>query len=47
MDKDAIDLRYAREVADYIGSDHMEVYMTKKDVLDSLENVVHLLGTYE
>ena len=25
MDKDAIDLKYAREVADYIGADHTEV----------------------
>ena len=26
MSEDAIDLKYAREVADYIGSDHTEVY---------------------
>ena len=47
MDKDAIDLRYAREVAKYLGCDHTEVYMTKQDVLDALENVVYLLGTYD
>lgn len=29
MSEDAIDLKYAKEVADYIGSDHTEVIMTK------------------
>ena len=47
MDKDAIDLKYAREVADYIGADHTEVYMTKQQVLDSLEEVIRMLGTYD
>ena len=47
MKKDAIDLKYAKEVADYIGSDHTEVYMTKEEVLASLEEVIHLLGTFD
>ena len=47
MTGDAIDLKYAKEVADYIGSDHTEVIITKDDVLSSLENVIHLLGTYD
>lgn len=47
MEKDAIDLKYAREVADYIGSDHTEVYMTRQEVLDSLEEVIALLGTWD
>ena len=47
MDIDAIDLKYARQVADYIGSDHTEVIITKEDVLSSLETVVELLGTYD
>ncbi|MBQ5969094.1 MAG: asparagine synthase B [Clostridia bacterium] len=47
MDTDAIDLKYARQVADFIGSDHTEVYMTKQDVLDSLETVIRLLGTFD
>lgn len=47
MSEDAIDLKYAKEVADYIGSDHTEVYMTKEQVLDSLEDVIKLLGTYD
>jgi asparagine synthase (glutamine-hydrolysing) len=47
MDTDAIDLKYARQVAEYIGSDHKEVIITKTDVLSSLETVVELLGTYD
>ena len=47
MTEDAIDLKYAREVADYIGSEHTEVYMTKQDVLAALPEVVHLLGTFD
>ncbi len=47
MTEDAIDLKYAREVADYIGSDHTEIYMTPADVIDALEPVIALLGTYD
>ena len=47
MDTDAIDLKYARQVAAHIGSEHIEVIMTKQQVLDALEDVVHLLGTYD
>ena len=47
MDTDAIDLKYARRAAEYIGSDHTEVIITRQDVLDSLETVVELLGTYD
>ena len=47
MSKDAIDLKYARQVADFIGSDHKEVYMTADDVLSSLEEVIALLGTFD
>ena len=47
MSEDAIDLKYAKQVADYIGSEHKEIYMTPDDVLSSLEDVIHLLGTYD
>ncbi|MBQ8836587.1 MAG: asparagine synthase B [Clostridia bacterium] len=47
MSEDAIDLKYAKQVADYIGSDHTEVYMTPNEVISSLESVVHLLGTFD
>lgn len=47
MKYDAIDLKYAREVAEYIGSEHTEVIMTKEEVFDALEDVVTLLATYD
>lgn len=47
MSGDAIDLKYARQVADYIGSDHREVIITKEDVLDALETVINILGTFD
>ncbi len=47
MEKDAIDLKYARQAADFIGSDHTEVYMTPQQVLDALEDVICTLGTFD
>lgn len=47
MSEDAIDLKYAKQVADFIGSDHTEVIISKEIVLDALEHVVELLGTYD
>ena len=47
MSEDAIDLKYAKQVADYIGSHHTEVIMTRWQVLEALEDVIHLLGTYD
>jgi len=47
MDTDAIDLKYARMAADYIGAEHTEVYMTREEVLSALEEVVALLGTWD
>lgn len=47
MSEDAIDLKYAKQTADYIGSNHTEVIITKEDVLGCLETVIHLLGTYD
>ena len=47
MDTDAIDLKYARMAADFIGAEHTEVYMTREDVLAALEEVIALLGTWD
>lgn len=47
MSEDAIDLKYAKQVAEYIGSEHKEVFMTADEVLESLETVIQLLGTYD
>ena len=47
MSGDAIDLKYARQVAEHIGAEHTEVYMTREDVISSLDDVIRLLGTYD
>ncbi|MGN8875435.1 asparagine synthase B [Pseudoflavonifractor sp. HCP28S3_F10] len=47
MDTDAIDLKYARQVADYLGADHTEVIMTREDVLSNLRTVIAALGTFD
>ena len=47
MEKDAIDLKYARQVADFIGSDHTEVYMTPEEVIGNLDTVIRALGTWD
>ena len=47
MSEDAIDLKYARQAADFIGSDHTEFIITKEDVLEALEPVIELLGTFD
>ena len=47
MSGDAIDLKYARQVSDFIGSEHTEVIITREDVLSSLETVIAMLGTFD
>ncbi len=47
MSEDAIDLKYARQVADYIGSDHKEIFMTPEEVTENLDKLVYFLGTYD
>ena len=47
MDVDAIDLKYARIAADFIGSDHTEVIISEKDVLEALPAVVEMLATWD
>ena len=47
MDTDAIDLKYARETAAFIGADHTEVIMTRQQVLSSLDGLIALLGTWD
>lgn len=47
MSEDAIDLKYAKQVADYIGSEHTEIYINKDIVLQSLEKVIEVLETFD
>ncbi|HAX39515.1 MAG TPA: asparagine synthase B [Clostridiales bacterium] len=44
---DAIDLKYAKQVADYLGADHTEVFMTAQEVIASLRTIVRILETYD
>ena len=47
MDVDAIDLKYARTAAEYIGADHTEFYMTRDDVIEALPEVIRTIGTWD
>lgn len=47
MDKNPIDLKYAKETAEYLGAEHTEVIMTREDVLNNLADVIRLLGTWD
>ena len=47
MEADPIDLKYARETAEFLGCHHTEITMTPDEVISSLESVIALLGTYD
>lgn len=47
MDRDPIDLKYAKEVAQFIGSEHTEVIITKKQVQEALPLVIEKLETWD
>lgn len=47
MDKDAIDLKYAKQVAEYIGSEHTEVIITREDVIKAIPEVIKVLETWD
>ncbi|MCJ8344933.1 asparagine synthase-related protein, partial [bacterium] len=47
MESDPIDLKYARIVADHIGSNHHEVIISEQDVLDACEEVIYHLESYD
>ena len=41
------DLRYAKKVADYIGSDHTEIIMTPDDFFSAIPQVIHDIESYD
>ncbi len=47
MDTDPIDLKYAKQVADYLDTDHTEVRISKQDVIDILPEVVYALESFD
>jgi asparagine synthase (glutamine-hydrolysing) len=47
MPHDAIDSKYAQDVASFIGANHTNVTMTVEEVLSSLKNVIYHLETWD
>ncbi len=47
MSGDAIDLKYARQTAEYLGAQHTDVIIDEQDVLGALDEVVAMLGTWD
>ena len=47
MSEDAIDLKYAKIVADYIGSDHTEVIITREDAIAAISDVIYHLESFD
>ncbi len=47
LNEGAIDLKYAKIVADYIGSEHTEIIFTMDDVFESLNHLIYLLETWD
>ena len=47
METDPIDLKYAGEVAEYLGTEHTEVRITKDDVLGALRDVIYHLESWD
>ena len=47
MRADAIDLKYARQAAEYLGAAHTEVIITPEEVIAALPEVVRILESYD
>ncbi len=47
MTDDAIDSKYAKDVADYIGANHTNITMTVSDVMNALKDVIYHLETWD
>jgi len=47
IEDDPIDTKYARIVADYLGADHTEVLFSKKDVFDTLSQLIYNIETWD
>jgi asparagine synthase (glutamine-hydrolysing) len=41
------DLKYAKKVADYLGTKHTEIILTEQDFIDAVPNVIHDIGSYD
>ena len=45
--KGATDLKYAKLVADYLGTNHTEVIVTEKEMFDAIPSVIYATETYD
>ena len=45
--KNSPDLMYAKKVSDYLGTNHHEIILTEEDVLNSIEEVIYALESYD
>lgn len=43
----ATDLEYAKKVADHIGSNHTEIIVTEKEMIDAIPNVIQQIESYD
>ena len=41
------DIKYARLVAEHIGSDHHEIILSEKEFLSSIEEVIYSIESYD
>lgn len=47
IDTNPIDLKYAKIVADYLGTDHHEVIFTKDEIYEHLDELIYRLETWD
>lgn len=47
LDYNPIDLKYAKQMADYIGSKHHEVIFTRDDIYQTLETIIWVTETWD
>ncbi|PID69995.1 asparagine synthetase B [bacterium DOLZORAL124_38_8] len=47
IEGDAIDTKYARMVADHLGTEHTEVIFSQSDIFNALEDLIYLLETWD
>ena len=47
INEDPIDAKYARVVADHIGSDHTEYLFSKSDLLETLDDLIYRLESFD
>lgn len=45
--KDSLDLKYARVVADYLGTQHIDVLFTPKEGIQAIPEVIYAIETYD